>query len=170
MGQRFRSWAIGATGAVVLAAMTTAGCVALAGGLAEQENAAVLSSPQTTFISTTGTVTSRSNDPEWSQVQVSFSPASGREVQTMVWTKQGTARLDVGDFVPIEYAEGHPAAARLAGGEDGTPRPMGTIMVGAAILAGSLMLASAWAWDLLVGAKRRAKARAGTRKRKFRQP
>ncbi|MEO6530945.1 MAG: hypothetical protein ABI563_17300 [Specibacter sp.] len=144
----------------VLAALTTAGAVTVGGGLAEHENAWVLSSPDSIFVSTAGTVEAKAGDTEWSQLPVRFVTDSGRAVETMVWTRMGNRDFDAGEAVALEYVSQHPSAARLADGQGGPAKSMGTIVTGLGILAGAFLLAGAWGWELFAGARRRAMKRA----------
>lgn len=143
--------------ALALAAMTTAGVVALNGGLAERKNAAVLAAPDSVFIGAVGTVKADAGHTEWSQMPVRFDTADGTPVETMVWTRQGNRDFHAGWHVDLEYVSQHPEAARLAGDQGGPAKSWQTILVGISILVGSLVLAGAWAWDL-VARRRRARA------------
>lgn len=144
----------------VLAALTTAGAVTLGGGLAEHENAGILNSPDSIFVSTAGTVEAKAGVTEWSQMPVRFVTDSGQAVETMVWTRVGNRDFNAGEAVALEYVSQHPAAARLADGRGGPAKSMGTIVTGLGILAGAFLLAGAWVWELFAGVRRRAMKRA----------
>lgn len=158
MGRRLRTWIIRGVAAGALAAMVTAGVVALNGGLTERRNAAVLAAPDSVFLTAVGTVKADAGHTEWSQMPVTFVTASGESVKTMVWTRRGNRDFHAGRHVDLEYVADHPAAARLAGDAGGPEKSMGTILTGAAILAGSVMLAAAWSWDLVTSRRRRRQA------------
>ncbi|POH72059.1 DUF3592 domain-containing protein [Arthrobacter glacialis] len=166
MGQRFRSWAVAGVSAIALAALTTAGVVTLGGGLAEQGNASALSAAGSTLVSTAGTVKANAGDTEWSQMPVRFITEGGEAIETMVWTRQGNRNFDVGELVELDYVSQYPSAARLADGQGGPAKSMGTILTGAGILAAAFLLTGAWIWDLVARSKRRA----GKRTRPLRQP
>lgn len=117
----------------------------------------MLAAPDSVFISAVGTVKADAGHTEWSQMPVQFDTADGTPVETMVWTRRDNRDFHAGRQVDLEYVSQHPEAARLAGDQDGPAKSWQTILVGALILAGSLVLASAWTWDI-VARRRRARA------------
>lgn len=155
MKQRTRTTIAVAVSGALFAAFTTAGVVALRGGLDERRNAQVLAEPGNVMVPTTATVESGTGSTDWKQMPVRFDTAEGTRVETMVWTRHPRVRFDPGDTVDVEYVAGHPGAARLVGQQGGPPDSNGTIFTGAAILVGMLALASAWAYDAVVKLRRR---------------
>jgi len=149
---------------IVVAAFTTAGVVALRGGLEERRNANLLAEPDSVMIATTGTVKTSSGSTSWTQMPVLFDTAEGDRVQTMVWTRKAKGftnrgeRYRAGDTVELEYVSGHPKAARLVGEKNGPARPWRTILMGAGILLGMVAVVAAWIWDFFVGRRRRGRA------------
>ncbi|MET0821702.1 MAG: DUF3592 domain-containing protein [Aeromicrobium sp.] len=158
MKQRTRTVVVTGVMAVVVAAFTTAGVVALRGGLEERRNARALDEPSSVMEPATATVTSATGLTEWTEMPVRFATATGTRVQTMVWVRHPRVRFDAGDAVDVEYVAAHPEAARLVGQDAGPARYWRTILTGAGITAGMGLLIVAWIWDLVVGRRRRARA------------
>lgn len=144
--------------AVVVAAFTTGGVVALRGGLQERRNAQVLTAPDSVMVPASATVKSAAGRTSWTQVPVRFATAEGTPVETMVWARDRRVRFGAGDTVDIEYVAEHPRAARLVGQETGPARYWRTIATGAGILLGMVLLIAAWTWDLLLGRPRRSRS------------
>ena len=155
MKQRTRTTIAVAVSGVLFAAFTTAGVVALRGGLEERRNAQVLAEPGNVMVPATATVESGTGSTEWKQMPVRFDTAEGERVETMVWTRHPRIRFDSGDTVDIEYVSGHPSAARLVGQQGGPPDSNDTILAGVAILASMVLLVSAWVYGAVVKLRRR---------------
>ena len=164
MKQRNRSAIVVAVTAIVVAGFTTAGIVTLRGGLEERRNADLLASPDSVMIATTGTVKTSSGTTSWTQMPVLFDTAEGEHVQTMVWTRKAKGfttrgeRFRAGDTVALEYVSGHPSAARLVGEKSGPARPWRTILMGAGITLGMIVVVAAGIWDFFAGRRRRRRA------------
>lgn len=148
---------VSSVSALIVIALTTAGVVTLRGGLEERHDAALLSASDSVMVPVTATVKSGSGLSDWTQMPVLFDTTEGAHIQTMVWTRHMRVRFHAGDEVDVEYVAGHPTAARLVGQEGGPPRPWRTVLVGAGILLGVLVLLTAWAWDARAGRKRRGR-------------
>lgn len=157
MKQRTRTIVVTGVMAVVVAAFTTGGVVALRGGLEERRNAQVLDDPSSVMVPATATVTSATGRTKWTQMPVRFATAEGVRVKTMVWVRDRRVRFDAGDTAAVEYVAGHPTAARLVGQEAGPARYWRTIVTGSVILLGMGLLVVAWAWGLVAGPRRRSR-------------
>jgi hypothetical protein len=155
MKQRTRTAVVSGIVAVVVAAVATAGVVALRGGLDERRNARLLAEPGNVMVPTTATVKSGTGSTEWKQMPVRFDTAEGEHVETMVWTRHPRVRFDTGDRVDIEYVGEHPTAARLVGQEGGPADYKDTILAGATILLSVLFLVVAVAYDAFAKRRRR---------------
>jgi hypothetical protein len=154
--QRTRTAIVSTVGALVVVALTTAGVVTVRGGLEERRNAEVLAASDSVMVPATATVTSAAGRTDWTQMPVRFDTAEGAHVKTMVWTRHMRVRFDAGDTVEVEYVAGHPSAARLVGQEGGPSRSWRTIAAGVGILAGAIVLVSAWTWEAVSGRRRRS--------------
>lgn len=140
---------------LVLVATATAGVVALNGGIAERKDATALAAASSVFVSAEGTVKAHAGNTSWSQMPVRFVTEDDEAVETMVWTRQGNRDFDKGQSVDLEYVSQRPTAARLAGNQGGTPESLMTIVAGAALLVGALVLGSAWVWDIASARRKR---------------
>ena len=66
--------------------------------------------------------------------------------------------VKAGDTVALEYVSGHPSAARLVGEKSGPARPWRTILMGAGITLGMIVVVAAGIWDFFAGRRRRRRA------------
>jgi hypothetical protein len=163
MKQRTRSVVVSAVLAVVGAGFMTAGVVTVRGGLEERRNVQLLESLDSVMVPATATVTASSGNSNWTQLPVRFDTASGDRVETTVWTRTAkgfTVRAEsfhTGDTVAVEYVSAHPSAARMVGEKSGPAKPWRTILVGAGIILGMLVVGAAWIWDAFAGRRRRGR-------------